>query len=197
MPIYSSGNSLESAAFAARMRHGLAISYYAPDLVADLVAFYRQECERHGWAPSPDQILYRCFVGVGESDEHANDIQARFYGGGMGIMTPMHGRGKHLAGELRVPEPPKRVGSDRKDGGASGFAFGQMTFRGSAETVIRQVREFVDLTGVGVLDVSFNGGGLTTEESFDSLRRFAHDVIPHVRDLNRVANEQEVVGVGR
>jgi alkanesulfonate monooxygenase SsuD/methylene tetrahydromethanopterin reductase-like flavin-dependent oxidoreductase (luciferase family) len=194
-PIISSGNSLESATFAAKHHHGLGISYYPTELVADLVAFYKQECERFGWEPSPDQILYRCFAGVGENDEHADDMERRYYGGGAGITTPMYGRGKLLAAELKVPEPPKRVGSDQKDGGASGFAFGQLSLKGSADTVVEQIREFSARTGVGVYDVSFNGGGLSGEEALASLRRFGEEVIPRVRALEGTKEQPEVAGV--
>jgi alkanesulfonate monooxygenase SsuD/methylene tetrahydromethanopterin reductase-like flavin-dependent oxidoreductase (luciferase family) len=200
VPIISSGNSLESATFAAKHRHGIGISYYPVELVADLVAFYKKECERFGWEPSPEQILYRCFGGVGESDEHAEDLEQRYYGGGGGLTTPISGRGKQVAGEFKVPEPPKRIGTDAdpggtKDKGAQGFALGKLAFKGSAETVVEQVREFVARTGVGVIDISFNGGGLTKDEVYASMQRFGEDVIPHVRDTDGGAAVREVSGV--
>src|SRR5262247_569912 len=78
-PMYYSGNSLESATFAAAHRLGLGVSFYPPPLVAQLMGYYKQECAKHGWEPSPDQLLYRCFIAVGEDDKEAATFQAKFF----------------------------------------------------------------------------------------------------------------------
>lgn len=199
-PILSSGNSLESATFAAQNRYGLAISFYPPELVADLVGFYKTECERFGWEPSSDWIAYRGFGAVGETDEQAADLASRFFGQRNSFLLGFTGRGRHTVGDLRFANPPKRIDSDQKDKSASGFGLGTLAFQGCADTVVNQIFDFAELTGVGVLDIGFNGGGLEGEECFDSLRRFGDVVIPAVRAIeasNSKSNnkKKEVAGV--
>ena len=191
VPIYSSGNSLESATFAAENGHGLAISFFAAHMVEKLVSFYKEECARCGWEPTPEQILYRAFAALGEDDDEAHDREARFYGGTHGLFQTFSGRGRHMVNALKVPEPPQRPDSNKKDTGVAGFALGGLAFKGAADTVIQQVRAFAEFTGVGHFDLAFNGGGLTSEESFDCLRRFGEDVIPQLRDADASAVERE------
>jgi alkanesulfonate monooxygenase SsuD/methylene tetrahydromethanopterin reductase-like flavin-dependent oxidoreductase (luciferase family) len=195
-PILSSGNSLESATFAAQHRYGLGISFYPPEMVADLVAFYKAECNRFGWEPSSEWILYRGFATVASTDEEAAARAHRFFGEtnsfAMGVTT---GRGALMASELRFANPPKRYNSSQKDSGASGFALGTLAFQGRPETVVKQIEDFAELTGVGVLDLAFNAGGLTGEEAFDALRRFGDEVIPGVRRHSASTTRIEVASV--
>ena len=51
-PMYFSGNSLNSAEFAAQERLGLCISFHRPEAVANIVAHYRTEARRCGWEPT-------------------------------------------------------------------------------------------------------------------------------------------------
>jgi alkanesulfonate monooxygenase SsuD/methylene tetrahydromethanopterin reductase-like flavin-dependent oxidoreductase (luciferase family) len=84
---------------------------------------------------------------------------------------------------------PKKVGSDVDgknsvaDKGQAGFGFGGLQFCGSPDTVVKQIAEFHELTGVGVLDVSFGGAGLTPEEAQRSFRLFASEVLPRIRSI--------------
>jgi alkanesulfonate monooxygenase SsuD/methylene tetrahydromethanopterin reductase-like flavin-dependent oxidoreductase (luciferase family) len=74
-PVYGSGNSEESIVFAAQRKLGLAISFAQPERVAESVGLYRAEAEKAGWTPSADQVLYRGFAHVAESDA-ARDAEA-------------------------------------------------------------------------------------------------------------------------
>ena len=58
-PMFGSGNSEESALFAARHRFGLAMSFMPVSRLARMVALYKAEAQRCGWSPGPDQVLYR------------------------------------------------------------------------------------------------------------------------------------------
>jgi len=66
-PMFGSGNSEESALFAARHRFGLAMSFMPVSRAARMVALYKAEAQRCGWSPAPDQILYR---GICAMDAH-------------------------------------------------------------------------------------------------------------------------------
>jgi alkanesulfonate monooxygenase SsuD/methylene tetrahydromethanopterin reductase-like flavin-dependent oxidoreductase (luciferase family) len=192
-PIFSSGNSLESATFAARQRHGLAISFRPPSGVAEAVAHYKAECARNGWQPSLDQILYRGFIAVGETDAEAEVLRARF--------AASRGAGTGQAGGRNgAPPPPNGVFADAKGGQADGagragegFGLGSLQFWGTPASLVEQIRAFHETTGVGVLDLIFTGGPQAVDKA---LRTFGSEVLPRVREIGvSTADEQERAGV--
>jgi alkanesulfonate monooxygenase SsuD/methylene tetrahydromethanopterin reductase-like flavin-dependent oxidoreductase (luciferase family) len=193
-PIFASGNSYESATYAARNQNAMGMAYYPTHLCGDLVGFYRSECVKYGWEPQPDQILYRAYVSVGETDDEAQAIKARYFGERNGLMAaPRQGRAAWVADQQRRQAsppsggPPAQVGTDA-DGkavsadAARGFALGGLAFCGGPDTLVEQIRDFEAKTGVGVLDLSFNGGGLTHEEHMRCLRIFGTQVMPRLRN---------------
>lgn len=186
-PLFYSGNSMESATFAAGNHFGLAISYYPPHLVAKLTRHYLDECARCGWHPVPDQLVYRAFAGVAETDKEAEAMKSRFFGISAVNASMFSGRGSAV--ELKLEFSPKEIGTDADgknstaDKGQPGFGFGGLQFCGNPDTVVRQIAEFHELTGVGVLDLSFGGLGLTPEEGERSFRLFAGEVLPRIREI--------------
>jgi len=68
-PVFGSGNSEESAVFAARRRLGLATSFMPASTVKRMVDLYRSEAKKAGWTPGPDQILYRGFATISDTSE--------------------------------------------------------------------------------------------------------------------------------
>ena len=182
-PLYYSGNSLESASFAAAQHLGLGVSFYPAHVVEQMTGHYKQECAKHGWEPSPDQLLYRCFIAVGEDDKEADAFQAKFFVGDA-IGDLFRGRG------AAVGPPPQTQ---------AGFGLGELRFCGSPDTVVQQITDFHEATGVGVIDVAFGGAGLTLEEGTKSMRLFASEVLPRIRHIGvRVRPRQEtaVTAVG-
>jgi alkanesulfonate monooxygenase SsuD/methylene tetrahydromethanopterin reductase-like flavin-dependent oxidoreductase (luciferase family) len=188
-PAFYSGNSIESATFAAANHFGLAMSYYPPNLVARLSRHYLQECAKRGWEPRPDQIIYRTFMGVADTDKEAAEMKSRFFG--ISALASMF-RGRASAvppPALHVPPPATEIGTDADgknptaDTGQAGFGFGGLQFCGSPDTVVKQIAEFHELTGVGVLDLSFGSFGLTPEEAQRSFRLFTSEVLPRVRSI--------------
>jgi alkanesulfonate monooxygenase SsuD/methylene tetrahydromethanopterin reductase-like flavin-dependent oxidoreductase (luciferase family) len=170
-PFYYSGNSAESASFAAAKRLGLGISFYPVERTAQLMNHYRSECARYGWEPTPDQLVYRCRIVVGENDEEAASFKVRF----LVASTPgglYQGRGAN------VPPP---------EAAKPGFGLGDLRFCGSAASVVRQITEFHEATGAGVLDLIFGAAGLTVAEATKSTRLFAAEVLPRIRHLGAVA----------
>jgi alkanesulfonate monooxygenase SsuD/methylene tetrahydromethanopterin reductase-like flavin-dependent oxidoreductase (luciferase family) len=191
-PLFYSGNSAESATFAARTRFGLGVSFYPPHLVAKLTQHYRDECAKRGWHPVPDQLIYRAFIGLAETDKEANEMKGRFFGIDAVNKTMFSGRG--AAVELKLEFTPKELGTDADgknsaaDKGQAGFGFGGLQFCGSPDTVVRQIAEFHELTGIGVLDLSFGGVGLTPEEAERSFTLFSREVLPRIRSIGGEAS---------
>src|SRR5678815_3341255 len=73
-PTYALGTSRESCEFAARHRLGCGVSYGSIESVARATRYYREECARHGWEPTPEQIVYRANMLVADTDEDAHAL---------------------------------------------------------------------------------------------------------------------------
>ena len=171
-PLYYSGNSLESATFAAAHHLGLGVSFYPPHLVAQLIGHYKQECAKHGWEPSPNQLLYRCFAAVGEDDKEAAALGAAFSGMRKAVDAFWQGRGAALP-----PPPQSQVG----------LGLGELRFCGSPETVVKQITDFHEATGVGVIDCGFAG------EPMKSMRLFGTEVLPRIRHVGAAHLQESAV----
>jgi alkanesulfonate monooxygenase SsuD/methylene tetrahydromethanopterin reductase-like flavin-dependent oxidoreductase (luciferase family) len=179
MPLFYSANSPESGTFAAQHGFGGGCSYFGVDRVAELLGHYRAEARAAGWEPAPEQTLYRAFCVVGEDETHAADLVERFYG-----------RPEDRAAVPAAPSGPPAsavpaAGSAEQKKNA-GMGFGMLQFSGDPAGVVEQLREFQAKTGVGMLDLAFNFGHYSVEETVDQIRRFAAEVMPKVRDLDAV-----------
>jgi alkanesulfonate monooxygenase SsuD/methylene tetrahydromethanopterin reductase-like flavin-dependent oxidoreductase (luciferase family) len=189
-PMYYSGNSLESATFAAVHRLGLGVSFYPPPVVAQLLGHYKQECARHGWEPSPDQLLYRAFIAVGEDEQEAADLKAKYFKGAA--------HGQFFRGRAAAVLPPQAPvppvgGADANGKNPSagkdliGLALGTLHFCGSPDMVVQQLAAFHETTGAGVFDLAFDGAGLTPQETLKSIRLFGTEVLPRIRHVGAPA----------
>jgi alkanesulfonate monooxygenase SsuD/methylene tetrahydromethanopterin reductase-like flavin-dependent oxidoreductase (luciferase family) len=167
VPFYNSGNSKDSASFAAANRLGFAASFFPPHVTAQMTAFYRTECERHGWTPTPDQMLYRCYGAVGEDDAEAETLREKYFQRAS-IQGLFAGRGAALA-------MPKQA--------EAGFGLGELRFCGTPDRVVEQICTFYEQTGIGVIDIGFGSVGLTAGETKKSMTLFAQEVLPRIRSL--------------
>src|SRR6266542_4768439 len=70
-PIYMSGSSPESGEFAARHRLALGFAFTTLPLASKAVRHFCEHANAAGWQPTPDHILYRMTVHVGDSDAEA------------------------------------------------------------------------------------------------------------------------------
>src|SRR5262249_61638894 len=127
-PFYFSANSLESAPFAAAPHFGLGVSFSPPHVTAQMTGHYKQECAKHGWEPTSEQLLYRAFIAVGEDDKEAAALQAKYF---VGDATGNFFRGRGAA----VPPPTQTQ---------AGFGLGELRFCGGPGTGLRQVSDFPD-----------------------------------------------------
>jgi alkanesulfonate monooxygenase SsuD/methylene tetrahydromethanopterin reductase-like flavin-dependent oxidoreductase (luciferase family) len=206
-PIFSSGNSPESLQFAAAQHHNMAMSFYPPHLVTQLVNTYREVCASYGWRPSAEQLLYRGFVVCAETAGEAAALRDRYFGIPELITSSpsVRGRGaavadertkriesvEKLAAERTAREGPTEIGTDAdgknveadRRAKGEGFGLGRVLFCGTADDVADQITRFYEQTGVGVLDLGFSGGGLTAEERDRALRLFGTEVLPRVQAL--------------
>jgi alkanesulfonate monooxygenase SsuD/methylene tetrahydromethanopterin reductase-like flavin-dependent oxidoreductase (luciferase family) len=163
--VFSSGNTPDSVPFAARRRLGLALSFMPLSSIKHRVDLYREEAAKAGWEPAADDVVYRFFGHVAETDEEArknigdNKVDLRR------IFAMNEAMLKKLMGnraELQMMEKP--------------FLFG-----GPAAVVdqIGALRE----AGVGIMDMAFTWPGISYEQQLRSMECFASRVIPQIRAL--------------
>ena len=129
-PTFALGTSRESCEFAARHHLGCGVSYGPFEVMAKATRYYREQCARHGWQPSPEQIVYRANMLVAETDEEAHALlraqpnQAPFTmrAGVRDAVMALDSR--NIAGEARAPVVAGALPT---------------TFVGSPDTVVEQV----------------------------------------------------------
>lgn len=153
--ILLSGNSVASARFAGRMGCDVGIAFADPSVAAQSVAAYRAGAAEACWQPTADNILYRQFVVVADTDEEARAFAES--GGGMRFGPPagtanpqfsemmatvaaaIRGAPKDASSAAR-PRPPLRPG-----------------FVGSPKTVLSQIRQARDQIGMGRVELAILG----------------------------------------
>jgi len=183
-PIFISGSSPESAAFAARNHISLGLAVTTVPQAAKSVALYREAAREAGWTPQPDNILYRLSFHVADSDGQARadlDDSARL----PQRMSPVQANPALEAAVAATGYYGSDLTKQRarvllSHGVDERIAAGQILI-GSAETVQSQIRDIADKLGAGVLDLvpAFQSG----EPTFRSIRLFGEKVRPHLRHL--------------
>jgi alkanesulfonate monooxygenase SsuD/methylene tetrahydromethanopterin reductase-like flavin-dependent oxidoreductase (luciferase family) len=88
---------------------------------------------------------------------------------------------------------------DRSASAGEGAGLGSLQFCGGPDTLVEQIRQFHEMTGVGVLDLLFARGD-GPESMAKRIRLFGDKVLPRVRDIGvspvaAGAADTEVVGV--
>ena len=174
-PTFALGTSKESCEFAARHHLGCGVSYGSFEAVARATRYYREQCARYGWEPSPEQIVYRANMIVAETDAEAearlralpNQAPFSMRPGVRDAMATLDSR--NIAGQARAPVISGALPT---------------TFLGSPDTVVEQVRRCREVVGAGVLDLSLHPPG---SGDLDALKRalelFGTKVLPHIRDI--------------
>lgn len=164
-PVFSSGNSAESALFCATRRLNLALSFLLMPDIKQRIELYKEASAKEGWHPTAENIMYRFWGHVAESDEAAARNTNTFKVS-MGLARHMS---KEITQSLRE-SPPESLEFDRP------------FLCGSPSTVIDQISTLRD-AGIGAIDIAFAWPGLSFERQVESIHRFASDVLPHVRGM--------------
>ena len=174
-PTFALGTSRESCEFAARHRLGCGVSYGPFEVMARATRYYREQCARYGWTPTPEQIVYRANMIVADTDEDAHALlraqpnEAPFIlrAGVRDAMAAVDAR--NIAGQARAP---------------LGTGALPTTFIGSPDTVVEQVRRAREVIGAGVLDLSLHPPGSRELEPLrQALELFGSKVLPRIRDI--------------
>jgi alkanesulfonate monooxygenase SsuD/methylene tetrahydromethanopterin reductase-like flavin-dependent oxidoreductase (luciferase family) len=190
-PMYFSGNSADSAMFAAKNRLGVCFSFHSPETVAATVARYKEEARRAGWEPTPEHILYRGFVVVADTEAEAAALENSFVPPRMAESIAqnkryqMTGNGATTQAQA-LPEDWAR-GGPKPDEGPVGFGLGRLLFAGTPDTIVERIRAFHETTGVGVLDFILTAGNTPRDAVQRGLELLGREVLPRMRSIGEPA----------
>jgi alkanesulfonate monooxygenase SsuD/methylene tetrahydromethanopterin reductase-like flavin-dependent oxidoreductase (luciferase family) len=168
-----SGNSVESLDFAARHRFDIGFSYGNLETCAAHAAMYREKSRAAGWMPTADNVLYRHYCYVAETDARAAEDVARyeFWGAHGGPAVVRNSR--ELAGAVAA-----EMGQFGKN---SAIDMSSPAIIGSPETVTQRIAELARVVDIGRVDFIFFHGNLPAERTINSLRLFGREVMPALR----------------
>jgi alkanesulfonate monooxygenase SsuD/methylene tetrahydromethanopterin reductase-like flavin-dependent oxidoreductase (luciferase family) len=177
-PTFALGTSRESCDFAARHHLGLGVSFGPVDAMSRVTQYYREQCALYDWQPTSDQIIYRGHILLAETDAEAQEALQRRQELGE-VTFPMRPGVRDALGQLDsrniagVPRPVFRDGPL------------PTTFVGSPETVVKQIQQFHDEAGVGVVDLSFQGTSAETpQEVLRAIQLFGKEVLPRLHEID-------------
>ncbi len=190
-PMYYSGNSFDSAMFAAANKLGVCFSFHSPETVAATVASYREAANAAGWQPTPEHILYRGFIVVAETEKEAARLEASFVPPRMlesiaaNKRFQMTGAANGAPAAAPLPEDWARGTSNgpKPDQGPVGFGLGRLLFAGTPDTIVERIRAFHETTGAGILDFIFTAGNTPRDAIQRGLELFGSDVLPRIRGI--------------
>ena len=183
-PIIVATRSEDTVKYAAKKGLWLGISYDHPDDMAVTVERYREWQKDAGWEPHGDQIVYRGGICLAETDEQAEALRDRVHaaGGGRGLNI-----GRSLAQAVQAARAGRQAGAlpaspPSRSGGVGGPRT-MLNFVGSPDTVVKQLREYHDKCGVGVVDLAFQQPGLTHRDVMGEIGLFGREVLPAMREF--------------
>jgi alkanesulfonate monooxygenase SsuD/methylene tetrahydromethanopterin reductase-like flavin-dependent oxidoreductase (luciferase family) len=171
-PLFSSGNSFESATFAAGQGHGLAMSFAPLSYLAQAVVHYREEAAKHGWEPRKDQIIFRGNIIATDTDEEAQQLAAQ-------LATLPHLKRPRSSPAASTPAND----GERKVNLVAPVLIGEAQFCGSPNTLMSQMKALHDL-GVGVVDLVIPTGLISQDKVLHSLELLGQEVLPRIHEFS-------------
>jgi alkanesulfonate monooxygenase SsuD/methylene tetrahydromethanopterin reductase-like flavin-dependent oxidoreductase (luciferase family) len=182
-PAIISTRSEDTVAYAAKNRLGLGIAYELPEHAAKVAGWYNDGCRESGWQPAKDDIIFRGAIYLAETDALAQKRMEELTAGGFqrGLALPPTISHAVQAARARGESKPNVAG----DGGHSAARDSRrlMTFIGSPDTVVKQLKEYHDQAGIGVVDLGFQQPGVSHEEVMKELELFGREVLPRIKEF--------------
>jgi alkanesulfonate monooxygenase SsuD/methylene tetrahydromethanopterin reductase-like flavin-dependent oxidoreductase (luciferase family) len=183
-PTYVLTRSAESAEFAASHHLGLGASFVPVQAAAGVMDHYRAKCAEHGWEPAADDLVFRATIMIAETDQEAQEGMGRYWSNrGLARSSPTARAVTGLAGRLRGTVMAGSANGDQAGAANPAAAGVQMNFVGNPDTVFRQIKQYHDDCGVGIVDLFFQGPTMDHGTVMKSLDLFAREVLPRLREL--------------
>ena len=184
-PMIVATRSEDTVHYAAANRLGLGVAYAQVDHVARVTEKYNQWCREAGWQPTPDQIVYRGSIYLAETDRQAEERLEGLKEAGLDRGMGMRPLVSQAVGTARAGEEHGQGTSS--SGGAQGDmaddARGLMSFIGGPDTIVKQLKEFHDRCGTGVVDLAFQQPGVGHKEVMKEIELFGREVLPRIKEF--------------
>ncbi|GAA4025350.1 LLM class flavin-dependent oxidoreductase [Streptomyces plumbiresistens] len=179
-PVLVSGNSPASAEFAAKHRLKIGLSFMPVEFIPKAVTGYHEAAERHGWKPGPEDVLWRGFAHVAETDEKAKEVAKKYNFGDLhGILAPTERQAPSFLSVVSEAMEAGFGGAFSGGGGAVQTPTPQPIL-GSPDTVVERLRA-VQEAGVGIADLILSSDALPPEVVLEAVNLMCKDVIPAFR----------------
>jgi alkanesulfonate monooxygenase SsuD/methylene tetrahydromethanopterin reductase-like flavin-dependent oxidoreductase (luciferase family) len=152
-----SGSSPEAGAYAAENHIGIGFAFTNLPRAMIAADFYREHARKHGWDPTPDDIIYRVAIHLADTDAEAReDIEAAGAGRTrVGVSTA----NVHLeaavakSGFYGIDVDGQRGRLMDRSELDQRIENGQILI-GSPDTVLKQIKRIRDELGAGILDLT-------------------------------------------
>src|SRR6266851_171979 len=186
-PIFISGSSKESAEFAARRRIGLGLAFTNLAAAKPAAQYYFLSAAEQGWQPDPDQVIYgQLPVYLADTDGQAFAMARPRVEGNH--LVPGMMKANRLVAESGFfgPRNPELLRRFQTMGTQDPLSLEQQLelgtlLCGSPTTILEQLRHIRQELGAGVVSLNFETGA-TADETEATMRRFAADVLPAMRE---------------
>jgi alkanesulfonate monooxygenase SsuD/methylene tetrahydromethanopterin reductase-like flavin-dependent oxidoreductase (luciferase family) len=184
-PIFMSISSQEMAEFAAANKINAGLAVTTVPRATESVRIYREAARRHGWDPTPEQILYRAAVHVAETDEQAWADCAAFIDphrpvGALSTANPALDKAAAAAGYYGIDTAGQRARVHAAGDVKERIGTGQL-LAGSPASVIAQAAAIHGALGAGILELAFIAPNVQARRR--SIELFASDVLPRLQEL--------------
>lgn len=183
-PVIVGTRSDDTIRYAAENRLGLGVSFLSVEQTAVITDKYHKWCEEAGWTPGPDNIVYRGSIYVAETDELANEWFEGLLKSKPGPNIPLRRTVSEAIQSARTGGPFDLRGlvAGSPEGDVVGNALG-INFIGGPDTVAKQIKEFHDRCGIGVIDMPFQQNKVDHKAVMAELELFGREVIPQLREF--------------
>ena len=174
----------DTVRYAAEHRLGLGVSFLPVEETAKITDKYRAWCEEAGWTPGPDDIVYRGSIYVAETDKLANEWFEGLTQSRPGPNIPMR---RTVAEAIEAARSGnvfdlRGVVAGSPEGDVVGNSLG-INFLGGPDTVAKQIKEFHDRCGVGVIDMPFQQNKVDHKAVLEEIELFGKEVIPQISEF--------------
>ena len=160
------------------------MSFLPVEEVATISNKYFKWCEEAGWAPEPDEVVFRGSIYLAETDEkawewfHRQEDQGRARGMAMRSSVAQVIQAQRTRQEVDF--------SHVFAGSASGDIVGgspALTFVGGPDSITEQIKAYHDQCGAGVIDLFFQQPSLTHSDIMNEIELFGREVLPRIKEF--------------
>jgi alkanesulfonate monooxygenase SsuD/methylene tetrahydromethanopterin reductase-like flavin-dependent oxidoreductase (luciferase family) len=175
-PIYCSGGSEDSVAFAAKRRMGIAFSFADPLSTKKWIDLYKERCRAEGWQPTSEHVLYRGLAYVANTDAEAESTLTAYFTARMAEGAKFH---KAIqAAPAPIPTASGLIPAQGQPPPLTPLVL-RPYFLGGPRTVLESIRTLREY-GIGVIDMDFTIG--TYEQRLASMEICGREVLPEIRE---------------